>query len=70
MDRKKHTAGILLLLAAAFFVAATLSRPCAEGGPKRNHLDHFMKVDGISISSDGNQLTGERKANTFTRHSN
>ena len=46
-----------LFVAAAFLVIGMLTLSCAEEKDKRNHLDYFTNVDGISISSGGGQLT-------------
>ncbi len=46
-----------LFMAAAFLVVGMLTLSCAEEKDKRNHLDYFTNVDGISISSGGGQLT-------------
>lgn len=57
MESNRKTAWSILFIAASFLVITTLAQSCAAEKDKRNHLDHFTKVDGISISSGGDQLT-------------
>jgi Tol biopolymer transport system component len=57
MESNKKTTWIILFIAASFLVITTLAQSCASEKDKRNHLDYFTKVDGISISSGGDQLT-------------
>lgn len=46
-----------VFVAAAVLTFAMIARPDANERDRRNHLGHFKKVDGISISSGGGQLT-------------
>ncbi len=57
MNQKKHTTGVILFTAAVFFIVTALAQSCVEDGKKRCHLDHFTRVDDISILSGGDQLT-------------
>lgn len=57
MNNNRKTTWAILSMAAVFLVMTTLAQSCAGEKDKRNHLDHFTNVDGISISSGGDQLT-------------
>lgn len=57
MNSSKKAVCARSLIAAAVLVFAMLAESCAGEKDERNHLGHFTKVDGISISSGGGQLT-------------
>ncbi len=57
MDSNKKTMLGIVFIATAFLVVTMLAQSCAGEKDKRNHLDHFTNVDGISLSSGGDQLT-------------
>ena len=57
MKSNKRTICGIVFFAAALLVITTLAQSCAGEKDRRNHLDHFTNVDGISISSGGDQLT-------------
>jgi hypothetical protein len=57
MDSDTKRFGLIIFIAAVVLVFALMAQSCVEEDQKRTHLEHFTNVDGISISSDGNQLT-------------